>query len=71
MNMLEYNELFAWEKRAMAETISALLFMTMTAPVPRPDWASRNESKSILTTEFNNVHDKKAVVLLTKLLRIF
>ena len=29
-----------WAKRAIALTISVLLSMTMTAPVPRPDWAS-------------------------------
>jgi hypothetical protein len=35
-------------KRAMALTTSVDLFMTITAPVPRPDWASLSESKSIL-----------------------
>ena len=32
------------EKRAIALTISVLLFMTITAPVPRPDCASFSES---------------------------
>lgn len=43
-NYQNYTFSLACENRAIAVTISVLLSMTITAPVPRPDWASFRES---------------------------